>query len=380
MLKIRLLFGLLFSLCFLGVISASQSPEYVISANDCWWQLEDSKNAPLDSPGVGNVTMLDMSVMPPKQINIDNVPCSVTGPPTCLAITPDNTIILVAAAMKLDEETKQQTPDNRVSVIDAAARKVIDTLIVGSQPSGISISPDGKTAMVCNRADGTVTNLRISGRKVTIDSTVKICEPQESLSHIIFAPDGSFAAATLNKTSSIIKISLNDGIAGDPLERIEVGKGPYCMDITPDGKWIAVANVAEATVSIVDASNPDKLHLSDTIFAGVTPEGLDISPDGKWLAVSCLQYSMVSPDDSKRQQYGQVVLLRRKPEYFSIIQRLQVDRIPQGVAFSPDSKYLVVGGFENQRLKIYELCNERLDFTGIVVDVHSQPCSLRAGN
>jgi YVTN family beta-propeller protein len=261
-----------------------------------------------------------------------------------------------------------------------ADRKVVETLTVGQQPSGISISPDGKTAMVCNRAEGTITNLRISGKNVAVDSTVQICKPQESLSHVIFAPDGKYAIASLNKTSFVVKISLTDGVAEKPLERIEVGKGPYCLDVTFDGKYIAVANVADTTVSIIDASNPDQLHVSDTIYVGVTPEGLDISPDGKWLAVSCLQYSMVRLDDSRRQQYGQVVLLKRKPDCFSIIQRMQVDRIPQGVAFSPDSGYLVVGGFENERLKIYEFTNEQLSYTGMSLDVPGQPCSLRAAN
>ncbi|MFI4911831.1 MAG: YncE family protein [Sedimentisphaeraceae bacterium JB056] len=376
MLKSKVLINSLLVLCCLEMPLMAVSPQYVISANDQRWQLADSINAPFDNPDVGSITILDTSVMPPKQVDIPNIPCSVTGPPTCLVMSPDKSIILVAAAMKLDDAGKDQVPDNSVSVIDVAEGKLIDTLVVGKQPSGISISPDGKTALVCNRAEGSVTNLKISGKKVTVVSTVQISKPEESLSHIIFVPGDDFALASLQNTSSVVKISLEKGQAKEAVGRIEVGKGPYCLDATPDGKWIAVANVSDTTVSIIDTCGDD-WKVTDSIFVGVIPEGLDVSGDGKYIAVSCLQYSMVKPDDSKRQQYGQVVLLKRQPQYFSIMQRLQVDRIPQGVAFTHDSKRLVVGGFENKRLKIYDLSNDKLEYTGICLDVPGQPCSLR---
>lgn len=352
-------------------------PDYMVSVNDFRWILADGMNKTVDNPEQGSITILDFSTFPPKATNVLDVPCSVIGPPTCVAITADNKIAIVAAAMKLDpEDSAKQIADNRLTVVSLKDKKVINTLRVGGQPSGISVSPDGKNALVCNRADGTIITLKINGIEVVVNSTLKVCEPQDSLSHITFSPNGDYALASVNKKASLLKIGLKNGVAEKVLSEISVGKGPYCVEFTPDGKFAVVANTADATISVVKVTKDD-LTVVDTIFVGVTPEGLDISADGKWIAVSCLQYSMVKPDDSKRQQYGQVVLLKRQLEYLSIVQRMQTDRIPQAVVFTADSKYLVVAGFENRRLRIYELKGEKLVDTDVVIELPGQPCTLR---
>ena len=117
--------------------------------------------------------------------------------------------------------------------------------------------------------------------------------------------------------------------------------------------------------------------MSDIIFTGVLPEGLDISPDGKWAVVNCMGYTTAKPDNSMRQEYGQLVLLKKEQDHYSISQRLQIDRIPQAAVFTAESKYVVVAGFENRRLRIYELSGGTLEDTGVTINVPGQPCTLR---
>jgi DNA-binding beta-propeller fold protein YncE len=70
-------------------------------------------------------------------------------------------------------------------VIDLKATppKLAATLHVGKQPSGLSISPDGKLAMVANRADNSLSVLAIAGTDVKIVDTVPM---GDSVSHAIF--------------------------------------------------------------------------------------------------------------------------------------------------------------------------------------------------
>ena len=82
-------------------------------------------------PKPNGVTLVDMGAVPPKIIGeIDNVPCSVIGPPLSLALTPDEGLLLVTACMKDNPaDAAKQMPDMRVTVIDLKANppKVIAT-------------------------------------------------------------------------------------------------------------------------------------------------------------------------------------------------------------------------------------------------------------
>ena len=68
---------------------------------------------------------------------------TVFGPPTNLQITPDGKLALVANSMDwvADGNGWKPSPDNKLYVIDLAMDppKLIDTVQVGKQPSGLSI-------------------------------------------------------------------------------------------------------------------------------------------------------------------------------------------------------------------------------------------------
>lgn len=353
---------------------------YMVSANDQKFLLTDGLGKVMEHPLEGTVTILDFSVFPPIRSDISNVPCSVIGPPTCAAITPDEKLALIAVAMKVDPANpSEQISDNRLTVIDLDGKRVLETLVVGNQPSGISISPDGGTALVCNRADGTVTSLRIENKKVSIQRTLGVCRPDESLSHIAISPDNRFALATLNQAQAALRIPLKNGIPQTNIERIELQKGPYCVEFTSDGKMAAVANTMSDSVSILKVDN-GKVEVKDTVKVAILPEGIDISPDGRWMLACCMNNTTLRPDDPNRQNHGYMVLLKRHPNGFSEVQRIEIDRIPQSAVFAPDSKYVVVAGFENRRLRFYRLENETLEDTGVIMDVPGQPCTLRTAN
>ena len=101
---------------------------------------------------------------------------SIFGPPVNLAITPDESLALVANSMDAEKDGAgwKLVPDNKLYVIDLTTNPpaLIDTVAVGKQPSGMSINRAGNLALVTNRADNSISVLRIAGKKVTLIDTV----------------------------------------------------------------------------------------------------------------------------------------------------------------------------------------------------------------
>ena len=75
---------------------------------------------------------------------------TIFGPPTNLQITPDGRLALVANSMDwvADGAGWKPSPDNKLYVIDLTTDppKLIDTVQVGKQPSGLSINRAGTLA------------------------------------------------------------------------------------------------------------------------------------------------------------------------------------------------------------------------------------------
>ena len=137
--------------------------------------------------------------------------------------------------MTKDGEALKQVPDNKVYVIDLKANppKLAATVTVGKQPSGLSISPYGKMALVANRGDNSISVLSINGTDVKVTDTVAM---PDSVAHVVFTPDGKRASAVRFPAH---KVSVLD-IAGDKVTYNKVdlptGQWPYNVVVTPNGK------------------------------------------------------------------------------------------------------------------------------------------------
>src|SRR5207245_7637849 len=99
-------------------------------------------------PGHDTLSVIDISKPATPQITA-TIPLinSVVGPPTNLAIHPSGEIALVANSLEPVTQGwgHRLEPDNKVFLIDlkASPPKVIGTITVGKQPSGLAISSKG---------------------------------------------------------------------------------------------------------------------------------------------------------------------------------------------------------------------------------------------
>src|SRR5215471_15698206 len=180
--------------------TAAAQAQFLIIGNDEKVSFDEGKQV-LGPPGKDTVTIVDISDRTkPRIVTNLQLENSIVGPPTNLAITPDNKLALVANSLDVvkDGDALKAVPDNKVYVIDLTASPpaMIATVQTGKQPSGMAINRAGNLALVANRAENTVSVLSISGKNVTVASTVAVAPADaasQQVSAVAITPDGKRA-------------------------------------------------------------------------------------------------------------------------------------------------------------------------------------------
>src|SRR5579883_1679232 len=167
----------LLSMAALLSLSGGAKAQLIISGND-EKQGWDANGKPVTNPpGHDTVSIIDIADRTHPKI-VANLPLmnTVVGPPTNLAITPDQHLALVANSLDWVKEgdSWKGTPDNKVYVIDLTQSPPVQiaTIETGKQPSGMAINRAGNLALVANRADNSVSVLSINGKEVKLVDTV----------------------------------------------------------------------------------------------------------------------------------------------------------------------------------------------------------------
>src|SRR5215510_14437977 len=118
-LRISRVSGLAAALLIVPLFSSLAAAQLAVSSNDGKAVLVNGVNTVPPNPADDTVILIDLGVSPPKVVGELKAPSSVVGPPQNVAITPDESIALVSAKMKVDPaDPKKFIPDNRLSVID----------------------------------------------------------------------------------------------------------------------------------------------------------------------------------------------------------------------------------------------------------------------
>jgi DNA-binding beta-propeller fold protein YncE len=366
---------------------ATAQRQLMLVANDEKQAWDDAGAAVLGAPGRDSVQVLDIGTDPlaPRTVATLKLDNTIAGPPTNLAITADEKLALVANSINVVEENgvRRSVPDDRLFVIDLAATppKLIDTLSVGKQPSGLSINRAGTLALVANRADNSIGVLRIAGQKVMLIDTVAM---GESVSHVRFTPDGRRAIATKFPNHKVALLDVDGEKVTYNKMDFAVGLWPYNVDVTPDGKLALTADNGNAgaadgqvdTVSVIDleAAPP---RVIDKVVVGDSPEGLAVSPTGKLAVVVLLRGSNAARNAFFYNRNGSVVALKIDGKKVTRGNEVEVHGLPEGVVFSADGKYLYIGNFIDQDITILRVDGDTLVNTGKSFGLAGHPASMR---
>jgi len=338
-------------------------------------------NAPPDS-----LTLLDFGELPPRVAHLTDLPNTVIGPPSNIAIAPDGRRALVANSVKLDPDNSAgYSPETQIHLIDleSGTPRKIGEVRAGRQPSGISFTPDGHRALVANRADGTVSLLTLSGDKLAVGETLGVCRPEDSISDVAIHPGGHLVLASVQKAGYLAVLELqDDGLKATP-RKISVYGQPYRCIITPDGQVGLTAGQGFGNGLDVDALSVVDLTASparavDYVPLGTAPESIDVSPDGKLVAAVVMNGSNLPPDNPQRSDHGALVVLARKGLVLTRTQEIPVGRIPEGVAFTSDGRHVVVQCHPARELWVFAVRRGRVRDLEIRVPVPGMPSSLRA--
>jgi DNA-binding beta-propeller fold protein YncE len=360
----------------------------MIVGNDEKQNWNDAGAAMFAAAGRDTVTVVDIGTDPLAPRTLVSLPLTntIVGPPVNLAITPDEGLALVANSINVAEEAGvlKQVPDNRLWVIDLTANppKLIDTVVVGKQPSGLSINRAGTLALIANRADGSVSVMRISGKKVELIDTVVI---GEQVSHVVFTPDGKRALATKFPGHKVAVLDVVGEKVTYGKYDMAVGLWPYNVDITPDGRIALTADNGNSgaadgqidTVSVIDleASPP---RVIDKVVVGDGPEGLAINPNGQMAVALLLRGSNAAKSAFFYNKNGSVVAMRIDGKKVTRTNEIEVGGLPEGVVFSDDGRYLYVGNFITQDISILRVEGDRIVDTGKRIAAGGHPASMRA--
>ena len=370
-----------------GMSPSPGKRELMVVGNDEKVSFSDAGTLVFSAPGKDTVSIVDIGTDPLAPKIIANLPLmnSIFGPPVNLAITPDESLALVANSMNWQQAGKvwKPAPDNKLYVIDLTANppRLIDTVAVGRQPSGMSINRAGNLALIANRADNSISVLRIAGKKVTLIDTVAM---GEHVAHVAFTPDGKRALAGKFPGHKLALLEVNGEKVTYTKQDIPVGMWPYNFDITPDGKLALSADNGAGgrsdgqadTVSVIDLeANPPRVI--DKIVVGDAPEGFAISPTGK-LAVALLLNGNDAAKNAKfYNRNGKAVALKIDGKKVTRTNEVEVRGLPEGVVFSNDGQYVYVGNYQDRDISILRVDGDQLVNTGKSLQLPGQPASMR---
>ncbi|MDE1169733.1 MAG: hypothetical protein PW734_00760 [Verrucomicrobium sp.] len=336
---------------------APAAPSLVFSANDQASGYRDARMFVAAPAGPGSVTAADFSTLPPRTWTLEGVPCSVIGPPTCIAATRDGGTVLVAGAMAPDaSQPKGLRVDRRLTRLawtPGGLRQVAQAEI-GLQPSGVSLSPDGERAYVTLRGEGKLATIDLRGGGLKIAALLPLATKEESLSHFALSPDGTRALASLHDGGAVLACAVTpEGVR--QTQRLPVGKGPYDVEFFADGRRaLAADNYGDALFLL--AERDGTWSVAQRLPVGRNPEGIAVSPDQSWVAIACFDGANA---ETGSPWYGEPsrVYLFRPGAHGRLAQQgaLEIPCMPQGCAFTPDGRYLAVSQYGLKTLRVFKL-------------------------
>ena len=364
---------------------AAHAADIIVSAQDGKFVRVDGvatfpEPAPRDSLVVLDATRFPPVVKATVDVGLEH---TVQGPPQAVAVTPDGKLAIVAAPTRYDYANKKELFDNFLQIVDleASPPALIAKVDVGGHPNGLSINREG-TLLLAAAHDGTVKVLTIEGKNVKLAGQVKVGEKR--MSGVSFTHDGKSAIVALRDENGAAVLSVEGSTVTLTRERIATGVNPYAIDVSSDGRWAVIGNTGVSrtvddadVVTLVDVSKRP-FRAVQQISVPATPEGVAISPDGRWIAVSSMAGSNLLATDPGRHKLGTVSLFAIQDGGAVKVNELPGGEAAQGIVFTQDSKTIIVQFDVERALALYAIRDGKLVDTGERIKLAAGPVSIRS--
>jgi len=252
-----------------------------------------------------------------------------------------------------------------ITVFDTKTNCVVDVIDGFDGPSGMAISPDGKTGYVNNyggpdgvgSGNGTTVSV-VDLQSNTIIDTICVGLAPAALA---LTPDGKFLYVANyvdgnpnTGTVSVIKTKNNRVV-----DIINGFSGPFAIAITPNGKYALVTNFGSnnfepfgTTVSIINLKH--NVTVSN-ISLGIQPAGVAITPNGKLAYVSnynTLYAGSDFTDLTPGQGTVNIIDIHNKK---LVPPTIAVGQSPADIAIAPNGRHAYVTNFTSNTVSVIEL-------------------------
>ena len=311
---------------------------------------------------------------------------SVASPPVVVTVTPDGRYAFVTETFTPRPEGPAETQTfadlsfgNRLQVFDLAdptQPTLVQDLAIAERPDSVSINADGSLLAVTFHPAGAGSETPIA---LIPFNNGQIGEPiyptipgfplGERLIHAEWHPSQNVLALA-NETAG--EISFVE-VVGTELRAwgnvVQAEKAPYMVRFTPDGQY-AIANAlywgtdvegrwTEAPrgsiVSIrleagTQADGAPRHALVSRAITGVSPEGIAISPDGRYIVTTNLERSYLPYDDDRITWFSSLSLLILDPETGQLrhVGDYPYDGIlPEAATFDASGQYVAVANYDH---------------------------------
>lgn len=366
----------------LAVVAAPHA-QIAVSSNDRKQALVNGIVTQIPNPPSDTLTIVDMGVFPPRVVAEIDVPGGVTGPPQAVALTPDESLALVASSTRVDPLVPgRSVPNDVLTVVDLTATPpaVIATLHAGGRAGGVSINRAGTLALLGTRSDGDVAVFSIAGKTVTQLAKVHICDNDCDPSTPVFTPDGRTALVTRFNDHKVAVLAVDGTRVTYTGQDISANLKPYPMEMSPDGDIAVVSNVGNGlvggadTLSVIDLKGrfPRVAH---SVSVPPLPEGITFSPDGRYLAAASMNGSNSPPTSPLFNDYGILTVFRRQGTTLTRAATARIGHWCEGIAWNRTSTVLVVQCAEEE-LQIFRFNGRALTRAG-AIPVKGVPSGIR---
>ena len=230
--------------------------------------------------------------------------------PVDLALGPDDAWLVTA----------NQTSDT-VSLVRTDDGMVLDEVPAGEHPMAVAVTPDGKTVLVTSRDSGELRSFNVEDGKLIAGGTTFLGFHQHG---VAVSPDGKTAYVALAAAAQVAVVDLQ---SKEITNRIDVGRWPRYLALSPDGERLAIGVSGDRGISVVDTIKGEQLFLESV--RGINIGHLAASRDGKYAYFPWMIYRSTAIDRANIQQ-GWVLASR--------LARVQMDEKARREAISLDER------------------------------------------
>lgn len=341
-----------------------------------------------DAPSEGSLIVLDIGSDParPRLAARVPLPAPPSDAPKAIAVDPSGRIALIAGVNRSatsSADGNRGKPEGRIFVVDleSSPPALVQTLVVGRGPSGLSISPRGDLALVAERADKSIGVLTINGKRVRyLGSTPLDGEPVD----VAITPDGRRAVAALFSAHAAAILEIDRTTLRVAPKRIPSSLHPFKVAIAPDGRQALVSNLGAPlpgsdghadSISAIDmTATPPRVF--DFVEGGDAPAGLAISPRGNLAIAAALNGCEAPPGSDLYHAKSQGWVLEIKADGPGFQSNIDLGPCSQAVGFNPSGDYFYAASMLDRSLTVFHVDGIKVSDTGTRIALDDQPVSL----